>query len=95
MTNHQRCLEFDGHRLLMADFGHSTIPSLNDVPEIISWETLAETQQEQRAAVVFITWSPPHYPEAAVVREAAIIRRLFPGWKRERILVLGSAIAVL
>ena len=41
-----KCLESDGRRLLIANL---------DVVDNISWENLAETQQEQHAGVVFIT----------------------------------------
>ena len=53
-----RVPEIDSNRLLVADLGSSSIPNCSDAPEIISWETMAETQQEQRAGVVCITGAP-------------------------------------
>ena len=54
----ERHLEIDGQRLLVADLGYSSIHSLCDVPEVISWESMAETQQEQHAGVMPITGAP-------------------------------------
>ena len=51
----EKQIEIDGQRILVADLGWSDIHSLCDVPEVISWGTLAQTQQEQHAGVVLIT----------------------------------------
>ena len=84
----RRDTAIDGRRLLMVDLGHSTIPSLSDNHDTISWETLAETQQEQRAGVVLITGAPKGIGSDE-------IRSLFPGWESATITTNGSAIAVV
>ena len=84
----RRDTAIDGRRLLMVDLGHSTIPSLVDNLDTISWETLAETQQEQRAGVVLITGAPKGIGNDE-------IRSLFPGWESARINTNGSAIAAV
>ena len=89
-----RVPEIDGNRLLVADLGSSSIPSCSDAPEIISWETMAETQQEQRAGIVCITGAPKRDAWNDFSR-LCITRRLFPEWKSESILTDGSAMAVL
>ena len=89
-----RVPKIDGNRLLVADLGSSSIPSCSDAPEIISWETMAETQQEQRAGIVCITGAPKRNAWNDFSR-LCITRRLFPEWKSESILTDGSAMAVL
>ena len=84
----RRDTAIDGRRLLMADLGHSTIPSLVDNLDTISWETLTETQQEHRAGIVLITGAPKGIGNDE-------IRSLFPGWKGARVNTNGSAIATV
>ena len=97
---YQQCREIDGQRLLLADLGHSSIPTLHNVPDIISWETVATAQQEQRAGLLFITGVPKTFITNAPRGDTMLnhdkdLRRLFTRWKSEGILTNGSAIAVL
>ena len=89
----EKQFEIDGQRLLVADLGCSDIHSRCDVPEVISWETLAQTQQEQHAGVVLITGAPKYDTGNEPV--TAVFDRLFPEWKDWRILTNGSALVVL
>ena len=96
----EKQIEIDGQRLLLADLGHSSIPTLHNVPDIISWETVATAQQEQRAGLLFITGAPKTFITNAPRGETMLnhdkdLRRLFGKWKSESILTSGCAIAVL
>ena len=91
-TNDAKCPNIDRHRLLIVDLGHSTVRSLASFSdEIISWDNLAEKQQEQRAGVVFVTGAP----KCSDMIPDNDFERLFPGWYSESILTDGSGIAVL
>ena len=89
----EKQIEIDGQRILVADLGWSDIHSRCDVPEVISWETLAQTQQEQHAGVVLITGAPKYDTGNEPV--AVVFQRLFPEWQDWRILTNGSALVVL
>ena len=97
----KQCCEIDGHRLLIADLGHSTWPASDDKTEIISWDALAETQREKRAGIIFITGASQSHIRRYLQKwkndiPSDTIRKLFPGWDSESSdRNQGSAIAVL
>ena len=99
--NEKRCCEIDDHRILIVDLGYSDIPSCVDDTEMMDWETLAETQQEQRAACIFITGASKSDIRRYFQRRdndsitSKAITNLFPGWDCEHKFTAGSAIAVL
>ena len=92
--NDARWPTINRHRILIVDLGHSTIRSLADGPDyIISWDNLAEKQQEQRAGIVFVTGGPKCSDMMMIPTKD--FERLFPGWFYTSIETDASSIAVI